>query len=87
MEKIEIENTNKDLVSIIMPAFNASSTIDKSIESVINQNYKNWELIIVDDNSKDKTKKIIEFFSKKDERIKPIFSKKMEDLLRAEILH
>lgn len=67
---------NKNLVSIIMPAFNSSSTIGKSIESVINQDYKNWELIIADDDSKDNTKEIIEFYSKKDNRIIPIYSKK-----------
>ena len=76
----------KNLVSIIMPAFNSSFTIGRSIESVINQDYKNWELIIADDDSKDNTKEIIEFYSKKDSRIKPVFSKKMEVLPRVEIL-
>ena len=59
-----------------MPAFNSSFTIGRSIESVINQDYKNWELIIADDDSKDNIlKEIIEFYSKKDSRIKPVFSK------------
>ena len=49
----------KNLVSIIMPAFNSSFTIGRSIESVINQDYKNLELIIADDDSKDNTKEII----------------------------
>jgi len=39
------------LVSVIMPAFNAERTIAESIKSVIDQSYKKWELIVVDDGS------------------------------------
>lgn len=42
-----------DLVSIIMPTYKRSDLIEKAIASVENQTYKNWELIIVDDNPKD----------------------------------
>lgn len=58
----------EDLVSIIMPSWNTANYIGESIESVINQTYKNWELIIVDDNSSDDTDKVINKF--KDKRIK-----------------
>ncbi|MFI3939873.1 glycosyltransferase family 2 protein [Vagococcus fluvialis] len=47
------------LVSIIMPAFNAEKNIIEAINSVQNQTYKNWELIICEDNSTDKTKEIL----------------------------
>ena len=47
------------LVSIIMPAFNASKTIFDSINSVQSQTYQNWEMIIIDDGSTDNTKDII----------------------------
>lgn len=46
-------------VSIIMSAYNRQDTIAKSIESVINQTYKNWELIIVNDQSTDNTENVI----------------------------
>lgn len=58
------------LVSIIMPAYNAERFIEKSIESVLNQTYKNWELLIINDDSKDSTQTIIENYLKKDNRIK-----------------
>ena len=48
------------LISIIMPSYNSSRLIKKSIDSVINQTYKNWELIIIDNFSSDNTEKIIE---------------------------
>jgi teichuronic acid biosynthesis glycosyltransferase TuaG len=66
MEKI----INKPVISVIMPAFNASDYIQESINSVIAQKYSNWELIIVDDGSTDSTSSIIIKNSLKDSRIK-----------------
>lgn len=57
------------LVSIIMPCYNAEAFIDESITSVLQQTYANWELIIIDDCSKDKCCSIIENYSLKDSRI------------------
>ena len=51
------------LVSIIMPSYNTASFIGESIESVLNQTYKNWELIIVDDCSNDNTEEIVQSFN------------------------
>ena len=51
-----------DLVSIIMPSYNTAQYIDKSIKSVINQTYQNWELIIVDDASDDNTDEVVNAF-------------------------
>lgn len=49
----------KDLVSIIMPTYNCGEFIEKTINSIINQTYTNWELIIVDDCSNDNTKEVL----------------------------
>ena len=58
----------KELVSIIMPSYNTAKYIKETIESVINQTYTNWELLIVDDCSTDNTDEIVKEF--RDERIK-----------------
>lgn len=58
------------IISIITPCYNASNFIHNTIESVINQTYKNWEMIIVDDCSTDNSAQIIKEYSKKDARIK-----------------
>lgn len=57
------------LVSIIMPAHNSSGYIEQSIESIRNQTYENWELIIINDCSTDNTKEICEAYKEKDSRI------------------
>lgn len=58
----------ENLVSIIMPSWNTSEYISESIESVLEQAYQNWELIIVDDCSTDNTDSVVQSFS--DPRIK-----------------
>ena len=60
----------KKLVSIIMPTYNCAKFIGRTIESVINQTYENWELIIVDDCSKDNTEEVVKEYIEKDNRIK-----------------
>lgn len=57
------------LVSIIMPAYNCENFISHAIDSVISQTYKNWELIVVDDCSIDRTAEIVKEYIKKDCRI------------------
>ncbi len=56
------------LVSILMPAYNAEKFIRQAIDSILNQSYTNFELLIADDASKDATKEIIESYT--DKRIK-----------------
>jgi len=57
------------LVSVIIPSFNAEATIQDTVNSVLNQSYKNIEVIIVDDNSTDKTAEIIEEISKSSAKV------------------
>lgn len=57
------------LVSIIMPAYNAAKYIGEAIQSVLEQTWTNWELIILDDGSTDNTLQIAQQFAAKDDRI------------------
>ena len=63
---------NEDLVSVIIPIYNVEKYLEKSIDSVINQTYKNIEIILVDDGSKDNSGKICDKYINIDNRIKVI---------------
>jgi len=65
-----MDNKKEELVSIIMPAYNCGDFIGATLDSVINQSYKNWEVIIVDDCSTDNTADVVQEYIKKDNRIK-----------------
>lgn len=60
------------LISVITPAYNCEEYIEECIESVINQSYHNWEMIIVNDKSTDDTQSIVESYEKEDSRIRLI---------------
>ena len=60
------------IVSVIMPAYNSARTIAESVQSVLNQTFGAWELIIVDDFSQDNTVQLINEFIKQDKRIRMI---------------
>lgn len=60
----------EEMVSIITPVFNCEKLIKNTIECVLNQTYKNWELLLVDDCSTDKSADIILDYCKQDGRIK-----------------
>lgn len=59
-----------ELVSVIMPTFNASKYLAGSIESILSQTYTNLELLITDDCSTDDTRNILKEFSERDKRVK-----------------
>lgn len=63
-------------VSIIMPNYNGAFYMSQSIQSVLDQIYQDWELLIVDDHSTDDSVKVIESFAEKDARIQLLFNKK-----------
>ena len=71
----------KPLVSVIMNCHNGSKFLEQSIDSIISQTYKNWELIFWDNVSQDDSKKIINKFS--DNRIKYFKSKKFNRLYKS----
>jgi len=65
------------LFSIIIPTYNREKLIGSAIDSVIDQEFKDWELIIIDDGSTDSTKEVVEPYLR-DERVKYIFQKNAE---------
>lgn len=62
----------QQLVSIILPAYNAQVFLEETIQSVLSQTYPYWELIIVNDGSTDETTNIINTFASADKRIIPV---------------
>ena len=66
---------NNCLVSIVIPVYNVEKYIEKCLLSVINQTYKNLEIIIVNDGTKDNSLKICEKIKQMDERVKIINQK------------
>jgi len=67
---------NQPLVSVVTPAFNAARFIKDTIDSVLAQTYKNWEMLICDDGSSDDTVEIVSMIARDDARIKVILSEK-----------
>ena len=59
----------EDLISVIVPVYNVEEYIEKCLDSIINQTYKNLQIIIVDDGSPDNSGKICDEYAKKDNRI------------------
>ena len=65
--------TMNSKVSVIILTYNRAQLLSRAIQSVLNQTYSNWELIVVDDGSTDNTRKIVEEFQKNDRRIEYIW--------------
>jgi glycosyltransferase involved in cell wall biosynthesis len=63
------------LVSILMTSYNHEKYLTEAIESVLNQSFRDFELIIVDDASTDSSPKVIEEYARKDKRIRPFYHK------------
>ena len=63
---------DEKLVSVIIPAYNIEDYIGRCLDSIILQTYKNLEIIVVDDGSRDHTGEILDNYAKKDRRIKVI---------------
>lgn len=73
----KFENTSKTnpKVSIILPARNEEEFISKCLDSLIDQDYKNYEIIVIDDSSEDNTQKIIYKYAEKDSKVIPVIAR------------
>lgn len=65
----------KDLISVVVPVYNAATSFLRCLDSIISQTYKDLEVIIVDDGSNDGTEKLCDEYAEKDSRIKVIHQK------------
>lgn len=64
----------KDLISIIIPTYNAQDYVSDCINSILKQSYGNFEIILIDDGSTDNTKEIVGNIARNDKRIKLVFN-------------
>ena len=67
--------TNQPDISVIVPMYNVEQFLPRCVESIINQTHKNIEIILVDDESPDRSGEIAEEYAAKDSRIKVIHQK------------
>ena len=72
-------------ISIIIPCYNTGKYLKRCLDSLINQTYSNLEIIVVNDASPDNLQKIINTYSKKDKRIKPVIHEKNKGLFQARL--
>ncbi len=70
-------------ISVIMPVYNGEKFVSRAIKSILNQTFRNFEFIIIDDGSRDKTLKILKEFSKKDKRIKVLVNKNNKGIVKS----
>lgn len=69
---------SNSIISIIIPTYNRSNKIERTLNSVLNQTYKNLECIVVDDFSTDDTKYVISVISKQDNRIRYVVNERLK---------
>lgn len=64
--------TSNSLITVVIPAYNAAKFLPQVIQSVVEQSYKNWELLVINDGSTDNTAEIVDHFCKLDNRVRLI---------------
>ena len=74
------------LITVIIPVYNSEKYLDKCLESILSNTYKNLEIILVNDGSTDDSGNICERYCERDSRFK-VLHKKMRVLQLHEILH
>ena len=71
-----MEKSSSEMVSVIMPSYNAGKYLPRSIDSILNQSYSNLELLITDDNSDDpETLAVLKRYAEKDSRVRVYYKK------------
>ena len=75
LDKFENKSTKHPKVSIILPARNEEEFIGKCLDSLENQDYDNYEIVVIDDSSEDRTKEIILEHAEKSSKIVPVSAK------------
>lgn len=80
---VDVSESEEPVVSIVMAAYNEADHIRAAIDSVINQTFTDWELIIVDDGSTDKTQLICDAYAKRDPRIRTLANQQNHGLPRS----
>lgn len=71
------------LISVILPNYNHGHFLPTNLDGLLQQTYKNWEVILVDDGSTDNSRDIIASYAARDNRIKPIFLEKNQGVIKA----
>ncbi|MDQ3051273.1 MAG: glycosyltransferase [Bacteroidota bacterium] len=61
-------------ISVLVPCYNAGKYIREAVDSILNQTYKNLEILLIDDGSTDETRSIINEYSRKDSRVVPVYN-------------
>ncbi len=69
LDKFDIQKHEKPKVSVIVPARNEEKLISKCLDSLLNQDYENYEIIVIDDSSEDSTGEIIKKYAKENSKI------------------
>lgn len=69
----------KEIISIILPVYNRETTLGRAIESVLHQSISNWELILIDDGSSDRSGEICDEYMLRDNRIKVFHTEHVSD--------
>ena len=67
-----LENETRPFISVIFPIYNVEEYIRACVDSILNQSFKNIEVLLVDDGSPDNSSAIIDEYSKKDKRVKAL---------------
>ena len=79
LDKFEKKSNSNPKVSVILPARNEEEFIEKCLDSLLEQDYVNYEIVVIDDSSEDSTRKIIEKYAKKNSKIIPVFARPKPD--------